>query len=89
MSLALVYEIWVAIKENINSTDRSVVADNIINILIDNDVNPEDIRKSFRGDGNIIDALKYHMDSEDWSSDEDLDEYEEDEIFYDDYDDDE
>jgi hypothetical protein len=82
MSLSLVAEMWLAVKESIISSDRSVVADNIISMLIDNDISPDEIRKSFRGEGDIIDALKYYMDSEDWSSDDD--DESDDELYFDD-----
>jgi len=83
MSLSLVAEMWLAVKESIISSDRSVVADNIISMLIDNDISPDEIRKSFRGEGDIIDALKYYMDSEDWSIDDEEDESD-DELYFDD-----
>lgn len=90
MSLLLVAEMWSAVKESIISSDRSVVADNVISMLIDHDISPDEIRKAFRGEGDIIDALKYYMDSEDWStSDDDEDELEDDDLYFDDEDDDE
>lgn len=91
MSLSLVAEMWHAVKESIISSDRGIVADNIIAMLIDHDISPDEIRKAFRGEGDIIDALKYYMDSEDWSTDEEDNELEEDDDLYfdDDEDDDE
>jgi uncharacterized protein (DUF433 family) len=87
MSLSLVAEMWLAVKESIISSDRSIVADNVISMLIDHDISPDEIRKSFRGEGDIIDALKYYMDSEDWSSDDEEDESD-DELYFDDNDED-
>jgi hypothetical protein len=87
MSLTLVAEMWSAVKESIISSDRSVVADNVISMLIDHDIGPDEIRKAFRGEGDIIDALKYYMDSEDWSdSEEDEEEIDEEELYFDDED---
>lgn len=86
MSLSLVAEMWSAVKESIISSDRSVVADNIISMLIDNDISPDEIRKEFRGEGDIIDALKYYMDSEDWSDSEEDEEIDEEELNFDDED---
>lgn len=84
MSLALVAEMWLAVKESIISSDRSVVADNVISMLIDHDIGPDEIRKAFRGEGDIIDALKYYMDSEEWSNDEDEeDDLDQDELYFD------
>lgn len=75
---------WLAVKESVISSDRSVVADNIISMLIDHDISPDEIRKAFRGEGDIIDALKYYMDSEDWSSDDDEEDESDDELYFDD-----
>jgi hypothetical protein len=83
MSLTLVAEMWLAVKESIISSDRSVVADNVISMLIDHDIGPDEIRKSFRGEGDIIDALKYYMDSEDWSDSEEDELNEDQSDFYD------
>ena len=84
MSLSLVAEMWLVVKESIISSDRSVVADNIISMLIDHDISPDEIRKSFRGEGDIIDSLKYYMDSEEWSSDEEEEDESDDELYFDD-----
>lgn len=89
MSLTLVAEMWTSVKESIISSDRGVVADNIIAMLIDHDISADEIRKAFRGEGDIIDALKYYMDSEDWSSQDDEDELEDDDLYFDDEDSDE
>jgi hypothetical protein len=86
MSLTLVAEMWSAVKESIISSDRSVVADNVISMLIDHDIGPDEIRKAFRGEGDIIDALKYYMDSEDWSDSEEDEEEIEEELYSDDED---
>lgn len=89
MSLSLVAEMWHAVKESIISSDRGIVADNVIAMLIDHDISPDEIRKAFRGEGDIIDALKYYMDSEDWSTDEEDNELEEeDDLYFDDDEDD-
>jgi hypothetical protein len=83
MSLTLVAEMWLAVKESIISSDRSVVADNVISMLIDHDIGPDEIRKAFRGEGDIIDALKYYMNSEDWSDSEEDELNEDQSDFYD------
>ena len=66
--LSLAAELWSLVKDSIISSDRSTVADNIIAMLIDHDVSSEDIRREFRGEGVIIDALKFYIDAdaEDW-----------------------
>jgi hypothetical protein len=67
-SLSLAAELWSAVKESIISSDRASVADTVIAMLIDHDVSAEEIRREFRGDGDIIEALKYYsdLDAESW-----------------------
>jgi hypothetical protein len=80
---------WLAVKESIISSDRAIVADNVISLLVDHDVSVDEIRKAFRGEGDIIDALKYYVDDADAVYDDDEDEDITDYSFDDDYDDDE
>jgi hypothetical protein len=87
--LALVAEMWLAVKESIISSDRAIVADNVISLLVDHDFSADEISKAFRGEGEIIDALKYHVDSDDFQFDDDEIEDDVDYSFDDDYDDDE
>ena len=88
-NLTLVAEMWLAVKESIISSDRAIVADNVISLLVDHDVSVDEIRKAFRGEGDIIDALKYYVDDADAVYDDDEDEDITDYSFDDDYDDDE
>jgi hypothetical protein len=71
-----------------------MVADNIVTMLIDNDVDADDIRRAFRGEGVVIDALKSYIDSDvdEWTEDDNLDidlDYIDDDTDDDDNDDDE
>ena len=86
--LSLVAEVWSVIKESIIGVDRVGVADNIVSLLIDHGVDADEIRRAFRGDGDIADALKFYLESDGESS---WDDEEDDEIEYrfDDEDDDE
>jgi hypothetical protein len=81
MSLDIVTEIWAAMKPLFATSDRPEAAETFVNVLIDNDFDPKDLKKAFKKDGNIVNALGlYEVD--------DLDlEVEEDEYGYDDYDD--
>ena len=87
--LALVAEMWLAVKESIISSDRAIVADNVIALLVDHDIAVDEIRKAFRGEGDIIDALKFYVDDADAAYDDDEDDDIVDYSFDDDYDDDE
>ena len=77
--LSLVAEVWSVIKESIIGVDRVGVADNIVSLLIDHGVDADEIRRAFRGDGDIADALKFYLESDGESS---WDDEEDDEIEY-------
>lgn len=77
MSVEIASEIWTEVKRYINSVDRSEAAETVVSILIDNDVDAEDIKTIFKGDGDIKRALSDYLKEE-----EELEEEE------DDYDDD-
>ena len=71
-SLTLLAEMWSAVKESVISSDRASVADNVVSLLVDHDISPEEIRRAFRAEGDIIDALKFYMDNDEaWVEDED------------------
>ena len=57
MHLDLVAEIWSELKRYIGTIDRSEAADSFINMLIDHDYSPEDIRTTFKSDSDIKKAL--------------------------------
>ena len=85
-SLTLLVEMWQAVKESVIASDRAQVADNVVSLLVDHDISPEEIRRAFRGEGDIIDSLKFYIDDdESWIADEDEDEIE---YSFDDHDDD-
>jgi hypothetical protein len=84
MSLELVTEIWAAMKPLFVMSDRPEAAETFVNVLIDNDFDPRDLKRAFKKDGNIINALGLHDDVSDVEEDED-----DEEDGYEDYDDDE
>jgi hypothetical protein len=86
MSLELVTEIWAAMKPLFVMSDRPEAAETFVNVLIDNDFDPRDLKRAFKKDGNIINALGLHDDVSDVEEDEEDedDDYEN----YDDEDDD-
>jgi hypothetical protein len=83
MSLELVTEIWAAMKPLFVMSDRPEAAETFVNVLIDNDFDPRDLKKAFKKDGNIINALGLHDDVSDVEEEED-----DEEDGYEDYDDD-
>jgi hypothetical protein len=84
MSLELVTEIWAAMKPLFVMSDRPEAAETFVNVLIDNDFDPKDLKRSFKKDGNIINALGLHDDVEEEDEEDEDDDYEN----YDDEDDD-
>jgi hypothetical protein len=84
MDTELSKEIWNELKRYVNTVDRQEAAETLIAVLIDNDVDADEIRDTFKGDLEVKRALtsylKDHADDED---DEDLHDDEDDE--YEDY----
>ena len=76
MSVELSREIWNEIKRYVNTVDRQEAAETLIAVLIDNDVDADDIRDTFKGDTEVKRALtsylKDHADDEEEDDDEDL-----------------
>jgi hypothetical protein len=75
MDTELSKEIWTELKRYVNTVDRQEAAETLINVLIDNDVDADEIRDTFKGDLEVKRALtsylKDHAD-EDEEDDEDL-----------------
>jgi hypothetical protein len=74
--------IWDELKRYINTVDRAEAAENIVNILIDNDVSAADIKAAFANDKDVKAALTHYLDD-----DEDEDELESDSDDIEDWDD--
>ena len=70
-----VVEVWEALRSHIDLSDRNDAADTLINLLIDNNHEANDIKEAFRGDKEILKALKGYTDAQDI---EEYEEYEED-----------
>jgi hypothetical protein len=83
MSVDLYYEIWNELKRHINVVDRQEAAETLVSVLIDNDVDADDIKSSFKSDTEVKRALTSYL--KDHPADANDDDYEDDED--DDYDD--
>ena len=77
MSLAFTAEIWDALRTHIDFNDRSDAADTLINLLIDNNYETDDIKDAFKGDKEMLKALKGYAEQHD-EIDEDYEEEDED-----------
>ena len=64
MYLTIMSEVWEEVRRYINTVDRSDAADSVVSVLIDNDVDPEDIREAFKGDADIRRALTEYLDND-------------------------
>ena len=80
MSLDFVAEVWDALRSHIDFNDRTDAADSLVNLLIDNNYEAEDIKDAFKGDKEMLTALKEnlaHQDTEESYEDYDEDDAEE------------
>ena len=82
MKLDFVAEVWDALRTHIDFNDRTDAADSLVNLLIDNNYEAEDIKDAFKGDKEMLTALKEnlaHQDTEesyeDYDEDEDQEEW--------------
>lgn len=80
MSLSLVTEVWDVLRSHIDFNERSDAADSLVNFLIDNNYETDDIKDSFRGEKEILTALKsYIAENEVEYDEEEYDESDDDE----------
>ena len=77
MKLDFVAEVWDALRSHIDFNDRTDAADSLINLLIDNNYEAEDIKDAFKGDKEMLTALKENLAHQD--TEESYEDYEEDE----------
>ena len=76
MSLDFVAEVWDALRTHIDFNERNDAADTLINLLIDNNYEADDIKDAFRGDKEMLGALKGYAEQHD--TEDDYEDYEED-----------
>ena len=75
MSAELSKEIWDELKRYVNPQDRAEAAETLVSVLIDNDVDADEIKDTFKGDSEVKRALASYLKDH---AEEDLDEDEED-----------
>ena len=76
MSIDFIAEVWDALRSHVDSNERKDAADTLINLLIENDYEAVDIKEAFRGDKDILGALKFYAEQheeDDYEDDEDED----------------
>ena len=79
MSVELAKEIWDEIRRYVNTVDRDEAAETLVSVLIDNDVDADEIKNTFKNDSEVKRALAHYLKDH-----EDPDEDEEDEEDYED-----
>jgi hypothetical protein len=58
MSLDFVAEVWDALRSHIDFNERKDAADTLVSFLIDNNYEADEIKDAFRGEKEILTALK-------------------------------
>ena len=79
MSLEFVGEVWEALRNHIDFNERKDAADTFVNLLIENNYETDEIKDAFRGDREILTALKDYIAEHDIVEDYDEEVDEEDE----------
>ena len=73
MSVELSKEIWDELKRHVNIVDRAEAAETLVSVLIDNDVDADEIRATFKSDSEVKKALTHYLkDHEEEDDDDDL-----------------
>lgn len=78
MSVELSKEIWDELKRYVNNVDRDEAAETLVSVLIDNDIDADEIKSTFKSDGEVKRALAHYLkdhEEDDEEDDEDLGEY--------------
>jgi len=82
MSVDLAREIWNELKRYVNSVDKDEAAETLVNVLIDNDIDADDIKDTFKTETEVKRALtSYLKDHQDEDEDEEDFEYDEDDDY--------
>ena len=85
MSVELSKEIWNELKRYINTVDRNDAAQSFVEVLIDNDIDADEIKGTFKSDSEIKKAITSYLKDHPDEEEDDDEEYEEDWDEEDDY----
>jgi hypothetical protein len=84
MSVDLAREIYNELKRFVNTVDRDEAAETLVAVLIDNDINADDIKDTFKTESEVKRALTSYLkdhqddaeeDEEDFEYDDEEDDY--------------
>jgi hypothetical protein len=78
MSVELSKEIWNELKRYVNTVDRDEAAETLVSVLIDNDIDADEIKGTFKSDTEVKRALAHYLkdheeEEEDFQDDDDGD----------------
>jgi hypothetical protein len=79
MSVELSKEIWDELKRYVNTVDRSEAAETLVSVLIDNDVDADEIKDTFKGDSEVKRALTSYLKDHSDNDEDDEEEINDDE----------
>jgi hypothetical protein len=86
MSVDLAREIYNELKRFVNTVDRDEAAETLVAVLIDNDIDADDIKDTFKTESEVKRALtsylKDHQDDDEEDEDEEDFEYDEEDDDY-------
>jgi hypothetical protein len=86
MSVDLAREIYNELKRFVNTIDRDEAAETLVAVLIDNDIDADDIKDTFKTESEVKRALtsylKDHQDDDEEDEDEEDFEYDEEDDDY-------
>jgi hypothetical protein len=71
MSITVIAEVWRALKFEIDGSNLPEAAETLVNVLIENDFDPAEIKEAFRRETEVMQALR------DYNSQYEEEEYEE------------
>lgn len=77
MSITVIAEVWRALKFEIDGSNLPDAAETLVNVLIENDFEPADIKEAFRRETEVMQALRDYNNQ--FEEEEEYEEYEEDE----------
>jgi len=82
MSAELAKEIWTELRRYVNTVDRDEAAETLVSVLIDNDVDADEIKNTFKSDSEVKRALtSYLKDHEEDDEEENYEDEDEDEDY--------
>ena len=82
MSVELSKEIWDELKRYVNTVDRSEAAETLVTVLIDNDVDADEIKETFKSDTEVKRALAHYLKDHEEEEEDDDDSWEEEDDEY-------